>query len=123
MYPSIDPLSPKNREMTRSEINQIVDRLGIPRTKPIILQVAKFERFKDPLGAIHAYRIVKKHHDCRLVLAGSGVMHDPEGEAVLAERARRRDGIRIFIWCNCRRKPIWKSMRCNGPLQSCSRSP
>jgi trehalose synthase len=85
MYPSIDPLSPKNREMTRSEINQIVDRLGIPRTKPIILQVAKFERFKDPLGAIQAYRIVKKHHDCRLVLAGSGVMHDPEGEAVLAE--------------------------------------
>ena len=85
VYPSIDPLSPKNREMTRSEINQIVDRLGIPRTKPIILQVAKFERFKDPLGAIQAYRIVKKHHDCRLVLAGSGVMHDPEGEAVLAE--------------------------------------
>jgi trehalose synthase len=85
VYPSIDPLSPKNREMTRSEINQIVDRLGIPRTKPILLQVAKFERFKDPLGAIQAYRIVKKHHDCRLVLAGSGVMHDPEGEAVLAE--------------------------------------
>ncbi len=85
IYPSIDPLSPKNREMTRSEINQIVDRLGIPRTKPMLLQVAKFERFKDPLGAIQAYRIVKKHHDCQLVLAGSGVLHDPEGEAVLAE--------------------------------------
>lgn len=85
MYPSIDPLSPKNRELTRSEINQTVDRLGIPRNKPIILQVAKFERFKDPLGAIQAYRIVKKHHDCRLVLAGSGVTHDPEGEAVLTE--------------------------------------
>jgi trehalose synthase len=85
VYPSIDPLSPKNREMSRTEMNQIVDRLGIPRTKPILLQVAKFERFKDPLGAIHAYRIVKKHHDCQLVLAGSGVMHDPEGEAVLVE--------------------------------------
>lgn len=85
VYPSIDPLSPKNRDMTRVEINQIVDRLGIPRTKPILLQVARFERFKDPLGAVRAYRIVKKHHDCQLVLAGSGAMHDPEGEAVLAE--------------------------------------
>lgn len=85
MYPSIDPLSPKNRDMSRLEINQIVDRLGIPRTKPIVLQMARFERFKDPLGAVRAYRIVKKHHDCQLVLAGSGVMHDPEGEAVLAE--------------------------------------
>ena len=85
IYPSLDPLSPKNREMTRTEINQIIDRLGIPRNKPILLQVARFERFKDPLGAIQAYRIVKKHHDCQLVLAGSGVMHDPEGEAVLAE--------------------------------------
>jgi trehalose synthase len=85
IYPSIDPLSPKNRDMTRTEINQIVDGLRIPRNKPILLQVAKFERFKDPLGAIRAYRIVKKHHDCQLVLAGSGVLHDPEGEAVLAE--------------------------------------
>jgi trehalose synthase len=85
IYPSIDPLSPKNRDMSRTEITQIMDSLRIPRTKPILLQVAKFERFKDPLGAIRAYRIVKKHHDCQLVLAGSGVMHDPEGEAVLAE--------------------------------------
>ncbi|MCC2641534.1 MAG: treT [Nitrospira sp.] len=85
VYPSIDPLSPKNRDMSRLEINQILDRLGIPRTKPILLQVARFERFKDPVGAVRAYRIVKRHHDCQLVLAGAGVMHDPEGEAVLAE--------------------------------------
>ncbi|MET0514070.1 MAG: glycosyltransferase [Nitrospiraceae bacterium] len=85
IYPSIDPLSPKNRELTRSEINQIVDRLGIARTKPILLQVARFDRFKNPLGAIQAYKLVKKHHDCQLVLAGSGVLHDPEGESVLIE--------------------------------------
>ncbi|MGH7258261.1 MAG: glycosyltransferase, partial [Nitrospiraceae bacterium] len=85
IHPSIDPLSPKNRELTRSEINQIVDRLGISRTKPILLQVARFDRFKNPLGAIQAYKLVKKHHDCQLVLAGSGVLHDPEGESVLIE--------------------------------------
>ena len=83
--PSIDPLSEKNRELTRQEINQILLRLGIPRDKPILLQLARFEWFKDPIGAINAYRLVKKHHDCRLIVAGSGVTHDPEGEAVLAE--------------------------------------
>jgi trehalose synthase len=85
IYPSIDPLSEKNRELTRLEVKQALDRLGIPRDKPILLQVARFDRFKDPVGTIAAYRLVKKHHDCRLVLAGGGVAHDPEGEAVLAE--------------------------------------
>jgi len=82
--PSIDPLSEKNRNMSRQEINQVLHRLGIPRDKPILLQLARFEWFKDPMGAIKAYQLVKKHHNCRLILAGSGVMHDPEGEAVLA---------------------------------------
>lgn len=85
IYPSIDPLSEKNRELSRVEINQVLARLGIPRDKPILLQLARYERFKDPLGAIKVYRLIKKHHDCRLILAGAGVMHDPEGEAVLAE--------------------------------------
>lgn len=85
IYPSIDPLSEKNRELSRTEVTQTLARLGIPRDKPLLLQLARFERFKDPLGTIKAFRLVKKHHDCRLVLAGAGVTHDPEGEAVLAE--------------------------------------
>jgi trehalose synthase len=82
--PSIDPLSEKNRHMTRLEISQVLQRLGVPRDKPILLQLARFEWSKDPIGAIKAYQLVKKHHNCYLVVAGSGVMHDPEGEAVLA---------------------------------------
>lgn len=85
IYPSIDPLSVKNRELPRAEVSQVLERLGIPRDKPILLQTARFERFKDPMGTLRAYRLVKQHHDCRLVLAGGGVAHDPEGEAVLAE--------------------------------------
>ena len=84
IYPSIDPLSEKNREMSRMEVNQAMDRLGISRDKPILLQVARFDRFKDPIGTIAAYRMVKKHFDCRLVLAGGGVANDPDGEAMLA---------------------------------------
>lgn len=85
VYPSIDPLSEKNRDLSRAEVNQVLIRLGIPKDKPVLLQLARFERFKDPVGAIKAYRLIKKHHDCRLVLAGAGVTHDLEGEAVLAE--------------------------------------
>ncbi len=85
IYPSIDPLSDKNRELARGEVNRILDRLEIPRDKPILLQVSPFDRFQDPLGVINAYRLVKKYHNCRLVLAGGGVVHDPEREALLAE--------------------------------------
>jgi len=85
IHPSIDPLSAKNRELARTEVNQVLTRLEIPRDKPILLQVARFDRFKDPVGTIQAFRLARKHHNCRLVLAGSGVAHDPEGEAVLAE--------------------------------------
>ena len=83
--PSIDPLSDKNRELTISEIRETAQRLKIPTDRPLLLQVSRFDRFKDPLGVIHAYKIVKKYTDCVLVLAGSPATDDPEGEAVLKE--------------------------------------
>src|SRR5262249_54992975 len=52
--PSIDPLSDKNRELTESEIDQVLERLHVPRDKPIITQVSRFDRFKDPIGVIAA---------------------------------------------------------------------
>jgi trehalose synthase len=85
IYPSIDPLSEKNRDLSPKEQEQALDRLRIPRDKPILLQVSRFDRFKDPVGVIRAYRLVKKHHDVRLILAGGGATDDPEGEKVLAE--------------------------------------
>jgi len=85
IYPSIDPLSEKNRDLSPEEQEQALDRLRIPRDKPILLQVSRFDRFKDPVGVIRAYRLVKKHHDVRLILAGGGATDDPEGEKVLAE--------------------------------------
>ncbi len=85
IYPSIDPLSDKNRELPEEEVGAILDRLDIPRDKPILLQVSRFDRFKDPVGVVEAYRIVKKSHDCRLVLAGGSADDDPEGAEVLAE--------------------------------------
>ncbi|MGH7318524.1 MAG: glycosyltransferase [Candidatus Rokuibacteriota bacterium] len=84
-YPSIDPLSEKNRPLSRKEIRRALDQLGVPTDKPILLQVSRFDRFKDPVGVINAYRVVKRYHDVRLILAGGGATDDPEGALVLAE--------------------------------------
>jgi trehalose synthase len=84
-YPSIDPLSDKNRLLSRKEVCRIVESLGIPTDKPILLQVSRFDRFKDPIGVINAYRMVKRYHDIRLVLAGGGAADDPEANRVLED--------------------------------------
>ncbi len=82
--PSIDPLSDKNRDLTAAEIDQVFERLQIPRDKPIVTQVSRFDRLKDPVGVIAAFRLAQRYNDCRLVLAGGGATDDPEGAAVLA---------------------------------------
>ena len=83
--PSIDPVSDKNRELSVEEISATRERYGIPADRPMLLQVSRFDRFKDPIGVINAYRNVKKYNDCILVLAGSPASDDPEGAAVLDE--------------------------------------
>jgi len=92
IHPSIDPLSEKNRELSEDEVDAVLTRLGIPRDKPILLQVSRFDRFKDPVGVIQAYRMVKRHEDCRLVLAGGTADDDPEGAQVLAEVMEAAEG-------------------------------
>jgi len=92
IHPSIDPLSEKNRELSEEEVDAVLTRLGIPRDKPILLQVSRFDRFKDPVGVIEAYRMVKRHEDCRLVLAGGTADDDPEGAQVLAEVMEAAEG-------------------------------
>jgi trehalose synthase len=83
--PSIDPLSEKNRELSREEMEEALNKFQIPTSRPSILQVSRFDRFKDPIGVIQAYRLVKKYNDCILILAGSPATDDPEGEVILNE--------------------------------------
>ncbi len=84
-YPSIDPLSDKNREVEPDAIAEILHRFQIDSERPILTQISRFDRLKDPVGVVRAYQIVKRYFDCQLVLAGGGAADDPEGEAVLAE--------------------------------------
>jgi trehalose synthase len=84
-YPAIDPLSEKNCELDASFINQVLDRYHVDRQRPILTQISRFDRLKDPVGVIRAYRIVKRYFDCQLVLAGGSASDDPEGAAVYKE--------------------------------------
>jgi len=84
-FPTIDPLADKNRDLEPELIDQVFERFGIDRKRPVITQVSRFDRLKDPVGVVKAYRIVRKYDDCQLVLAGGGASDDPEGEAVLRE--------------------------------------
>lgn len=83
--PSIDPLSAKNRDLSEDEISAVTDRFGIDRHRPLLVQISRFDHFKDPLGVIAAYRLVRQNSDCQLVLAGGTATDDPEGQQVLAE--------------------------------------
>jgi len=96
--PSIDPLSQKNRELPPEEIEATYDRFGINRQRPVVVQISRFDRLKDPFGLIEAYRLVKKRTDCQLVLAGGGASDDPEGVEVLQElRAMKGNDQDLFI--------------------------
>jgi len=83
--PSIDPLSDKNRDLEEIEIGAVLDRYGIDRKRPIVLQVSRYDYLKDPVGVIEAFRLVRKYNDCQLVLAGNRAADDPESDRVLAE--------------------------------------
>lgn len=95
--PSIDPLSDKNKELPREKIDEIYEEYKIPKDKPTLLQVSRFDRFKDPLGVIEAYRLVRKDLDCQLVLAGGGAPDDPEGAEVLKKVKEKADDPDIHV--------------------------
>jgi trehalose synthase len=87
-YPAIDPLSEKNCELEPEFIAQVLARYKIDPQRPILTQISRFDRLKDPVGVIRSYRIVKRYSDCQLVLAGGGAADDPEGAVVLKEVIR-----------------------------------
>ncbi len=84
--PSIDPLSDKNVTLEAAEIQGVCSSYGLDPERPIISQISRFDRFKDPVGVIRAYRMAKAFGPpLQLILAGGTATDDPEGEEVLAE--------------------------------------
>ncbi len=88
--PSIDPLSEKNREMSEDEVKSVLDRYDVDPERPIIIQVARFDPWKDPLGAINVYKLVKEQiPGVQLLLIASMAHDDPEGWVYYEKSARR----------------------------------
>lgn len=84
--PSIDPLSDKNIDLEPDEINAVCDRFSLDRQRSLIVQVSRFDRFKDPVGVIRSYRLATKFvPSLQLVLAGGSATDDPEGKIVIEE--------------------------------------
>lgn len=88
-YPAIDPLSHKNMELSERDLTKNLKKFSIPTDKPLITQVSRFDRWKDPTGVIEVFKLVKKKVDCRLILCGSMAADDPEGWNIY-ERVHRK---------------------------------
>jgi len=87
--PAIDPLSVKNKEINDKTISKYLKKFNIPTDKPIISQISRFDKWKDPEGVIESYKIVKEKVNCRLVLCGSTAIDDPESNQIF-ERVKRK---------------------------------
>jgi trehalose synthase len=84
-YPAIDPLDDKNKRMEPSYVEQVFAKYGIPRDKPIITQISRYDPWKDPVGVVQAFKMARKYVDCRLLLVGDKAADDPESEKILAQ--------------------------------------
>jgi trehalose synthase len=100
--PAIDPLAPKNMALSAEDAAYIVDQFGIDVERPLLTQVSRFDPWKDPLGVIDAYRIVKRDWpDVQLALVGSMAHDDPEGWDYYNRTVEHADGDPdIFILSN-----------------------
>jgi len=81
--PAIEPFSAKNRELSDREINEFLGNYKIPTDRPFVTQISRFDRWKDPMGVIEAFRKARQQVDCRLVLVGNNASDDPEGGKIL----------------------------------------
>ena len=80
--PAIDPFSITNRELSNHQIEERLNHYHIPTDLPLVVQISRFDRWKDPGGVIQAFKLARKEVGCTLVLLGNVATDDPEGEEV-----------------------------------------
>jgi len=94
--PAIDPFKIKNREMSAEEIKERLDHYKIPTDLPLVVQISRFDRWKDPQGVIEAFKLARREVDCTLVLLGNVATDDPEGSELFESLLECREE-RIII--------------------------
>jgi trehalose synthase len=93
IHPIIDPLSAKNMELCQEDVDKYLEKFNIPTDKPIITQISRFDKWKDPVGVVEIFKLVKKEIDCRLVLCGSMASDDPEGWTIYEDVVAHADSL------------------------------
>ncbi|TMA13108.1 MAG: glycosyltransferase [Deltaproteobacteria bacterium] len=94
--PAIDPFSITNKELTDDEIAERLNHHEIPTDLPLVVQISRFDRWKDPEGVVEAYKLARREVECTLVLLGNIATDDPEGQQVY-ESLLSSQGERIRI--------------------------
>lgn len=94
--PAIDPFTIKNKELTDSEVQERLKHYDIPTDLPIVAQISRFDRWKDPEGVIEAFKIARKEVKATLVLLGNVATDDPEGPEIFESLLKKREE-RIII--------------------------
>jgi trehalose synthase len=84
IMPAIDPFSTTNKNLSDAEIADRIAHYDIPTDLPLVVQVSRFDKWKDPRGVIEAFKIARKQVDCTLVLVGNVATDDPEGQEMFA---------------------------------------
>jgi trehalose synthase len=91
--PAINPFNIKNKELTEDEMNDRLSHYKIPTDLPLVVQVSRFDKWKDPEGVIKAFKLSRKKIKATLVLLGNFATDDPEGsevyESIMANRDER----------------------------------
>src|SRR5437588_3989497 len=111
--PAINPFNLKNRELSDQEIDERLAHYKIPTDLPLVVQISRFDPWKDPQGVVEAFKLARKEIDARLVLLGNFATDDPEGAKIFeASRACQEDRILILtsgddsaLGIRCRRAP------------------
>jgi len=91
IMPAIDPFSTTNKELSEEEIADRFAHYDIPTDLPLVVQVSRFDKWKDPQGVIDAFRLARKQVGCTLVLVGNVATDDPEGQEVFESLCRCSD--------------------------------
>ena len=94
--PAINPFSAKNAELSEDEIDDCLMHHRVPTNRPLVAQVSRFDRWKDPMGVVEAFRKASQNVDCTLVLVGNTATDDPEGDVIL-ETIRASIDDRIIV--------------------------
>lgn len=91
IQPAIDPLTAKNKDLSDRDISKYLKKFGIQTDKPIISQISRFDKWKDPEGVVSIFKRVREKVDCRLVMSGGVATDDPEGPRIY-ERLHQKAG-------------------------------